>query len=103
MKKTIVYRGTNLSLGEISRGERIETKVSRMMTNKEPITDGAPLLYEEELETMREGYDIRTDRWDVALMGKNSIQKAQLAKRDGVVTAQNESTEENNTTTEGAA
>ena len=30
-----------------SEGETIETKVARIVQNKEPITDGAPMIYTE--------------------------------------------------------
>ena len=40
-------------------GEHIETKVSRLVQNKEPIKDGAPLIYTEKKDGVIQAYNIR--------------------------------------------
>ena len=66
MKKVgINYRsklGTNLV-----EGERLELKIDRMTQNNEPIGDSAPLIYTPRKDGVIAAYDIRTDKWDIAL------------------------------------
>lgn len=64
-------------------GETIETKVNRVLRNKEPIKDGAPIIFMERREGVLPAYNIRTDRFDEALKGTDTIAKARIAKRDG--------------------
>lgn len=64
-------------------GEPIEWKIERIVTNKEPISDGAPSIYTERKEGVVSAYNIRTDRWEVATEAMNVVQKSIQAKRDG--------------------
>jgi ribosomal protein S2 len=48
-------------------GERLELKIDRMTQNNEPIGDSAPLIYTPRKDGVIAAYDIRTDKWDVAL------------------------------------
>jgi len=63
-------------------GEPIEHKIERIMSNKEPISDGAPEIYTERNEGVVGGYNIRTDRWEVAADAMDTVQKNIQAKRD---------------------
>lgn len=63
-------------------GESIENKVERLMKNKEPIKDGAPLIYTERKDGVIAGYNIRTDRFEVAAEAMDVVQKARVAQRD---------------------
>ena len=45
MKTTIVRNTYNLKSVETYEGETIETKVARIVQEKAPITDGAPIIY----------------------------------------------------------
>ena len=51
---------------ELVEGETIETKCRRLIDTKEPITDGAPILFTERKDGVPPAYDIRTDRWAIA-------------------------------------
>lgn len=62
-------------------GERIETKIKRIISNNEPITDGAEIIYQERKEGVSPDYDIRTDRFEVAIDAMDAVSKAKLAKR----------------------
>lgn len=64
-------------------GERIEIKVARMLKNKEPIKDGAPLIFTERKDGVVRGYNIRTDRWEVATEAMDKVAKSIQAKREG--------------------
>lgn len=63
-------------------GERIEEKVRRILTSKEPIKDGAPLVYTDRKDGVRPEYDIRTDRFELAVAAMDTVSKQHLAKRD---------------------
>lgn len=67
------------------KGETIEGKVQRIMSNKEPIRDGAPLIYTDRSEGVLPAYDIRTDRFDVAVEAMDKVTRSKLAKREAKV------------------
>lgn len=62
-------------------GERIEDKMRRVIDNKEPISDGAPIIYTERKLGVMPAYNIRTDRWEIAQAAMEVNQKAVSAKR----------------------
>ena len=61
-------------------GETLETKVKRVVENNEPITDGAPLIFTPKKEGVIAGYNIRTDRWDIAMSAMDAVNKDKYAK-----------------------
>lgn len=73
---------TQFTINTSYQGERIEQKIERIMNNKEPITDGAPLIYTERKDGIQPEYDIRTDRWDVAIDAMDKVDKSHKAKRE---------------------
>ena len=83
MYKYKKYNRTGLKGVEKLEGEPIEWKIERIVSNKEPITDGAPSIYTERKEGVLSAYNIRTDRWEIAADGMDVVQKSIQAKRDG--------------------
>lgn len=73
---------TSIKRNTSYQGERIEEKIARIVNNKEPITDGAPIIYTDRSEGTRAEYNIRTDRWEVAVDAMDYVTKSQLAKRE---------------------
>lgn len=65
-----------------NEGEPIEIKVRRMVENKEPIKDGAPLLYTDRKEGVMAAYNIRTDRFEIATDAMDKVTKSKIAKRE---------------------
>lgn len=63
-------------------GEALELKIERIMTTNEPISDTAPLIYTERKEGVQPQYDIRTDRWDIAIDAMDTVAKTHKAKRE---------------------
>lgn len=63
-------------------GETIEQKVHRIVNNNEPIKDGAPIIHTTRAEGISAGYDIRTDRFEIALEATDYITKSNLTKRE---------------------
>lgn len=73
---------TSLNVNKSYEGERLEEKINRIVNNKEPIKDGAPIIYTERTEGVKPEYDIRTDRWEVALDAMDNVSKSHIAKRE---------------------
>lgn len=67
---------------ETYEGETIEAKVRRIVNNKEKITDGAPLIYTERKDGIQAAYDIRTDRFEIAVEAMEKVQQTKTAKRE---------------------
>lgn len=63
-------------------GERIEEKVHRIVNNKEPIKDGAPLVYSDREDGVLPECDPRTDRMEVALELADKISRSHTAHRE---------------------
>lgn len=74
--KTAIKRNTS------SQGERIEDKLSRIKNNKEPIKDAAPIVYTERKDGVKPEYDIRTDRWGLAIDTMDKVDKSHKANRE---------------------
>lgn len=83
MKYLRIKRGHIMpEINETYEGITIETKVNRITQSKEPITDGAPLIYTEKKDGVNPAYDVRTDRFEVALDAFNKIDASRKAKRE---------------------
>ena len=70
------------SVNNAYEGESLEHKIKRIVNNKEPITDGAPMIYTERKDGVQKAYDIRTDRWEVAVDAMDKVTKSNLARRE---------------------
>lgn len=82
-----MYTPTNPTRSQINVdnsyiGETIEQKVNRILNNKEPIKDGAPLIYTERKDGVLSQYDPRTDRFELALEATDLMTKQHLTKRE---------------------
>lgn len=82
MKARIIKPNSTLKSVETYEGETIETKVSRIINEKAPIEDGAPIIFTDRAEGVLPAYDIRTDRWDLAVDAMDKVNKAKIAKRE---------------------
>jgi len=82
MYKKTQFNDTSLNVNISLEGETLETKIERITTNKEPIKDGAPLIYTERKDGVQPGYNIRTDRFEIAVDAMDKVTKSNLAKRD---------------------
>lgn len=82
MYKKIKATITSLKKNTSYQGETIEKKVNRIVNNKEPIKDGAPLIYTARKDGVRAEMDIRTDRFELAIDAMDLVNKDKLAKRE---------------------
>lgn len=69
---------------EIYEGESIETKCARILQNKEPITDTAPIIYTAKEDGVLPAYNIRTDRFDIAMDAYDKITRSSAKKEQTV-------------------
>jgi len=67
---------------ETVEGEPIELKIERIVSSKDPISDGAPAIYTERKEGVKAAYNIRTDRWEIATEAMDVVSKTTQARRD---------------------
>jgi hypothetical protein len=84
MYKIPKFTKTSLKIYNCTEGETIEQKVERVTTNKEPIKDGAPLIYTDRKDGVQPGYNIRTDRFEIAVDAMDKIQKSKIASRENL-------------------
>jgi len=76
-----VHIGRSLLRGiSTLEGEMIEQKIVRIMEVKEPIKDGAPLIYTERKDGVVSAYNIRTDRWEIACEAMDVVHKSRAAQ-----------------------
>ena len=59
----------------------------RVTNSNEPIDNTAPLLYTERKDGVLPQYDIRTDRWAMAMAAMDKVTKSNRAKRDAAPAA----------------
>ena len=71
-------------------GEPIELKIERIVSNKEPISDGAPSIFTERKDGVVSAYNIRTDRFEVAAEAMDKVAGSIQAKRDSKAKAKAE-------------
>lgn len=72
---------TSIRANEGYEAESIEEKVSRIVNNKEPIKDGAPLIYTDRKDGVVASTNPRTDKWEVAVEGMGKVAEMKLARR----------------------
>ncbi|AXH73654.1 MAG: hypothetical protein [Microviridae sp.] len=86
MYKTPIMHGTTIDVSDKkTEGETIEDKVIRLIQNKEPIKDGIPIIFTDRKDGVNAAYNIRTDRWEIAVDAMEKIDKIKAAKRDEIV------------------
>lgn len=90
---------TNLTFCEsnnIYEGETIEEKIDRMMTTEGGVTDddNVELLFTEKKDGVHPEYNIRTDKWDMAL---EAMDEVNMSKRQHSIESASKN-EDGNTT-----
>ena len=76
------YSRTGLNINNSIEGESIERSLERIIENKEPIDNSRGLVYTERKDGVLPAYDIRTDRFELAVEATDKIAKSYLAKRE---------------------
>lgn len=61
-------------------GEPIEDKIRRILDENEPITDGAPIIYTDKKDGVRPEFNIRADKWDIAIQAMDKVSNYEASK-----------------------
>lgn len=97
MKRFKIINRTMIELNDSIEGETIEQKVMRITENNEPIEDGAPIIFTDRKDGVLPAYDVRTDRFEIAIEGMDYVAKSNFARRKDYLTSK----EEDKTKTDG--
>ena len=72
---------TTITRNTSYEGESLEKKINRIINNKEPIKDGAPIIYTDRKDGVRPEYDVRTDRFELAVEGMGVVAQTKYNER----------------------
>lgn len=83
MKRINVPTTSEIKATDAYECDRLELKLRRLVENKEPIDENVtvPMVYTERKDGVLPAYDIRTDRFDLAIMAMDAANKMRDAKR----------------------
>ena len=95
MIKKLITTKTSISLNQSDLGETIEQKVERIVYTNEKIDDGVQTIYIARKDGILPQYDIRTDRFEIALNAITKANKSEIAKRDNAIVETNYNKNEN--------
>lgn len=84
-----IPRPTTIETNESYEGETIEQKMDRIVNNGEPISDGAPVIYTDRKDGVPAEYNIRTDRFEIAVDAMDYVSKTNIAKREARIVEMN--------------
>lgn len=76
------YGSGTLKINNTKEGQPLEEKIEKMLSNKEPMKEGAPIIHTERKDGVKPQYNIRTDRWEVAVDAMDKVKKSYQAKRE---------------------
>lgn len=85
MKRKILTIKPTTGFIPVYDGESIETKIERVVQNKEPIEDGAEIIYTEKKLGVQPQYNIRTDKWEIAQEAMDLAHANRIAKSNGTL------------------
>lgn len=80
MKTARIKNKHNMRPVRVYEAESIEEKVRRIVNENEPIEDGAPIIFQERIEGVKPEFNIRTDRWDVAIEAMDKVSSDELSR-----------------------
>lgn len=92
MKKGIVYPTSRIQTDLTLEGQSLEEMLRKMVAGKEPIQATAKIGYSERKDGVLAEYDIRTDRFELAMLASDKVHATQYAARmqaDGFVKDEN--------------
>lgn len=81
MRKGILNK-TGLKINEAYIAEPLEIKLRKAMDSTEKIEMGSPITFTEKKYGALPEYDIRTDRFEIAMEAMNKVNKMEVAKRE---------------------
>ena len=91
MKKIEIKHVSLIQKNESVEGISIEEKIRVALQDNTPIDGGSPLIYTRRADGVRPEYDIRTDRFDIAIEQADKLANAKLLARQKVIENENNS------------
>lgn len=85
MKRIRIKNKTAFKINESVVGEPLMVKLQRMKRNKEKHTAEAPLIYTEKADGVLPEYDIRADKWELAMENADAVSRVMIAKGGGIM------------------
>ena len=76
------YNRTLISVNESNEAETLEQKIEKIVNSKEPIDETAPIIYTERKKGVQPEYNIRTDRFEIALEAMDKVSSSHKAQRE---------------------
>ena len=76
------YNRTLFSVNVSYEAQTIEQKIEKIMSSKEPIDETAPIIYTERKKGVQPEYNIRTDRFEIALEAMDKVSSSHKAQRE---------------------
>ena len=80
MKTVRIKDKHNMQSVKVYEAEAIEEKVRRIVQENEPIEDGAPIIFQERIDGVKPEFNIRTDRWEVAIEAMDKVSADELSR-----------------------
>lgn len=84
MKKIVRLGGTGLDINNSYIAESLEEKIMRKLNNGEPTDEGVELIFTEKADGVNQAYDIRRDKFEIALDATDGMSRTKTAKGDGL-------------------
>lgn len=81
MYKVPRFKSSSITLKATERGDLLQTKIKRLLENKENL-DEAPLIYTEKKDGVQPQYNIRTDKWEIAIDAMDKVNQIRTAKSE---------------------
>ncbi len=76
---------TSIKKNTAVENEPLERKIERMENNGEPLqsnSEAAQMIYTDRADGVQAAYDIRSDRFEIAVEATDALQKSNIARRD---------------------
>lgn len=80
--RTPKYQKTQIVCNDSVLDISLERQLEKVVAGKEPIDSSSPLIYTERKDGVLPQYNIRTDRFDLALEAMGKVNKSYMAKRE---------------------
>lgn len=81
MYKKPYYRTSSIRREAEEVGQTLETKIRQVLENNESLEE-KPIIYTEKKDGVQAGYNIRTDKWEIAVETMDKINKVRHAKSE---------------------
>ncbi len=84
------FNNTQIKCNEGFEGLSIEREIEKLIEDKTAIEATSPIIYTERKDGVRPEFDIRTDRFDIALEAMSKVTGSYRAKREESIKAREE-------------